>query len=313
MAAKHLFVASQVGIFENLADKPATIGELAERTGLPKSSVRILADAMVVLGILEKHDGLYHNSPEATTFLAGKTASDLRPALRLFDRVAYLNWANLENAVRSRQSSHFGALTEEQQQIFSQGVEAMTSGAANSLANVYDFGIHKRVMDIGGGTGSFLLPLLQRHPHIQECALYELPDTARVAKARLAKYGLGNKVKIIEGDFMKDNIPSGYDAIILANVVHILSPDHNIDLLRKIRHSCQSGDRLLIADFWTDSTHTKPAIAALMAGEFLVMSGEGDVYSVDEVKDWFAETDWKFVDYKQLVGPQSLVVAEATL
>jgi SAM-dependent methyltransferase len=312
MAAKHLFVASDVGIFERLADNPSTIQELAENTGLSQSSTRILADAMVVLGFLEKQDGVYRNSAEAASFLAGRTPADLRPALRLFDRVAYPNWSNLEKAIRSKQSSHFGELSEEQQKVFSQGVEALTAGAANALASAYEFERHMRVLDIGGGTGSFLLPLVRRHAHLKECALFELPDTARVAKARLAIDDLGNKVKVIEGDFMKGQIPAGYDVLILANVVHILSPDHNVDLMSKIRKSCKTGDRLLLVDFWTDSTHTKPAIAALFAGEFLVMSGEGDVYSVDDAKKWFAKTGWKFVDYKQLAGPQSLVVAEAT-
>jgi hypothetical protein len=30
------------------------------------------------------------------------------------------------------------------------------------------------------------------------------------------------------------------------------------------------GARLLLADFWTDATHTQPPFTALMAGEFLV-------------------------------------------
>jgi Dimerisation domain len=35
MAAKHLFVASEVGLFDALAAGPATIEELASRTGVP--------------------------------------------------------------------------------------------------------------------------------------------------------------------------------------------------------------------------------------------------------------------------------------
>ena len=34
MAAKHLFVANEVGLFEQLADGPATLDELAGRTGI---------------------------------------------------------------------------------------------------------------------------------------------------------------------------------------------------------------------------------------------------------------------------------------
>ena len=46
-----------------------------------------------------------------------------------------------------------------------------------------------------------------------------------------------------------------------------------------------------------------------MAGEFAVHLENGDVYSVDEVRDWLPDTGWRFVDHRALAGPQSLVVA----
>ena len=47
MAAKHLFVANEVGLFEELAEGPATLDELARRSGVPRRTLRISADAMV--------------------------------------------------------------------------------------------------------------------------------------------------------------------------------------------------------------------------------------------------------------------------
>jgi len=46
MAAKHLFVASEVGLFEALAAGPASIEELARRTGVPSRTIAIVATAM---------------------------------------------------------------------------------------------------------------------------------------------------------------------------------------------------------------------------------------------------------------------------
>ena len=47
-------------------------------------------------------------------------------------------------------------------------------GSAVALAGSYEFGRHRRLLDLGGGTGSFLVPILERHPEI-ECGLFELP------------------------------------------------------------------------------------------------------------------------------------------
>ena len=86
MSAKHLFAASQLGLFEALADSPATLEALAARTGLTPRAARISADAMVALGLLERHGDTYRNGETAATFLAGRTPADLRPFLRFWDR-----------------------------------------------------------------------------------------------------------------------------------------------------------------------------------------------------------------------------------
>jgi len=62
-------------------------------------------------------------------------------------------------------------------------------------------------------------------------------------------------------------------------------------------------------DVWTDPTHTRPVFAAMMAGQFL-LSGEGDVYSEDEIRDMLATTGWVMSARQPLAAPQSLVVAE---
>jgi len=60
-AAKHLFVANEVGLFEHLAPGPTTLDTLAQRTGVPRRTLRILADAMVALGFVEKQGEHYHS------------------------------------------------------------------------------------------------------------------------------------------------------------------------------------------------------------------------------------------------------------
>jgi SAM-dependent methyltransferase len=191
----------------------------------------------------------------------------------------------------------------------SEGVEAITAGTAQVLPTRYDFSRHRRVLDLGGGTGSFLMAVLRRHPDLA-CTLFESPSVAAVARHRLAADSLGQRIQMVEGNFFQDPIPEGYDAIIVANVVHNYSPERNYDLFRRVRRSVADGARLLSVDFWTDPTHTQPPFAALMAGGFLLTTGEGDVYSEAEAHGWLQETRWRLLERTPLAGPASLIVAE---
>jgi O-methyltransferase/methyltransferase family protein len=310
MASKFLFAATEAGLFETLAEAPAALEELASRMGLPRRTARILVDAMVALGFVEREGDRYRNGAVAEAFLAGRGPMDLRDFVSFWNRLSYPRWGKLEEALTTGQQL-FGELefTKEEQVIFSKGVAAFTTGAAMAMAATYDFKRHRRVIDVAGGTGNFLVVLLGQHPHL-EATLFELPGAAAVARQTIAASSVAARIKVAEGDIFKDPLPAGHDAVILANVVHLFGPDRVLEMLRRVRKRVPDGARLLLADFWTDTTHTQPVFAALMAGEFLINTGEGDVYSEDDVRGWFAQTGWQFVERKPLAGPQSLVVAE---
>jgi hypothetical protein len=85
----------------------------------------------------------------------------------------------------------------------------------------------------------------------------------------------------------------------------------NRALRHRRRDAAPDHARLLLADFWTEPTHTQPVHAALMAGEFAVHLRDCDVYSVDEAHAWLAETGWRLESHLPLAGPQSVIVAGA--
>jgi len=310
MAAKHLFVASAIGLFERLAGGPATLDELATNCGVPRRTLGISVDAMASLGLVERDGERYHNCAAAAAFLAGTPGPDLRPLLRVLDRISYGLWMNLEAAVRAGEGQRqFGGFSAEQQQIFSAGVGASSAASAVALAANYDFGQHRRVLDIAG-TGSFLIPILRRYPALQ-ATLFELPDACTVARQRLAGEPEGARVAVVEGDLFTNPLPGGHDVLIVANTVHVLSVAHNLDLLKAMRAGVEGDARLLLVDLWMDPTHTQPPAAPLMSGQFLVMSGEGQAYDEEQADGWLGQTGWRKLERRPLAGPASVIIAEA--
>jgi hypothetical protein len=80
MANKQLFVASEIGLLEHLAPGPTTLEELTARTGVPWRTARMIADAMVALGLLDCDAARYENSAAARAYVS----EDLRPLLALW-------------------------------------------------------------------------------------------------------------------------------------------------------------------------------------------------------------------------------------
>jgi ubiquinone/menaquinone biosynthesis C-methylase UbiE len=312
MAAKFLFAANEIGLFEALAQGAASLEELSKRTSVPLRTTGIVAAALVSLGIIEQEGEHYRNGEAAAPFLAGKRGIDLRPMLRYQDVISYPMWTKFFEVVHAGgRQPQFGNLDEVQQQIFSAGVEALTAPVAAALATTYDFSHHQRLLDIGGGTGSFLLAMLRKYPGLKG-TLFELPGACAVARQRLSQEPEKARIEIVEGDVFKAPLPPDHDVLLIANTVHVLSAARNLELMKKARAAVQVGARLLLVDLWTDATHSQPLTAALMSGQFLIMAGEGQAYSKQEADEWLKQTGWRKMERKPLAGAAGLIVAGAT-
>jgi hypothetical protein len=312
MASKHLFIANEVGMFSALADGPLALHTIAERIGVPSRTLRIIADAMVVLGFLSRHDDVYENSAVVQSFLSGRGPTDMRPFLRFWNALSYPTWLGLEASIRTGASATQGKTpTPEEERILSEGIEAINAGGAQALPHAYDFAPHRKLLNIGGWYVSFLLPVLRHCPKLQ-ATLVMLPQWFERAQAVLAaESSLAPRVSVQEGDYLCDELPRSHDIFLVTNIAHHFSPEHNVDFLNRLKAYADPGTRLLYIDFWTDARHLDPPFAALMAAEFQTLSGEGDVYSVDEARGWLAKAGWRFLDHRPLNGPSTIVVAEA--
>jgi ubiquinone/menaquinone biosynthesis C-methylase UbiE len=310
MAAKLLCVAVELGVFERLADGPLTLDELAAATGLPRRSLHVVASGLAANGVLQLEGGRFSNGEHAQAFLAGRTSVDLRPGLRLYNHIVYPMWMGFESAVRTGQPARHGQSNEAFARIFSEGVEAWTGVGARALAERYDFTPNRRILDVGGGTGSYLLPILARYPEVRG-TLYDLPPTLEVARRRLAAEPARDRIELVDGDALFDPLPEGHDVVLVAGFIHLFDPDKIALVLRRIREAVAPGARLLIVDQWMDATHTRPQFGAMLAATYLMLSGDGATYSVDEAEPWLRAAGFRLLEHRPLSGVISAVIAEA--
>ncbi|MEU7983564.1 methyltransferase [Streptosporangium canum] len=309
MAAKQLFAASEAGLFAALAEGPATVAEISARTGLPGRTARILADAMASLDLLTRDGGVYANSPSVTRYLSGTGDDvDLRPFLAFLDGISYGHWLGFGETARTALPANLD-LGEDRWGTFLTGVMTYNALHARMLAENYDFSRHRRVLDFGGLSGSFLAEALRTAPGLRGM-FFSGGDLVQHARKTLADAGMGDRVEVVDGDPLAGDVPTGFDLVLLEHVAHRFDAGQNRLIARRAREAAAPGATLLLLDFFLDSDDSQRAIDALHAGEYLVIDGT-TVYPEDEVRGWLREAGWEPVETRELPGSPRVIVAEA--
>src|SRR5690606_22947942 len=129
---------------------------------------------------LEYEDRRYRNAPDVEEFLTGRGPLDIRPVLQYFDKISFPAWVDAETAVRTGQAVR-SELGPDEIAAFEKAVALVTMPGATALANEYDFRPHRRVLDVGGGTGTFLTAVLARYDHLT-WTLLDLPPVADMVR-----------------------------------------------------------------------------------------------------------------------------------
>ncbi len=313
MLSWYIFAARRLRFFERLGERPFSAKELAENVGIGERKAGIILSNLESAGLVTRDNGAYRNSPEADHYLTGKVPDDdMRPCLRFYEEMSCPAWTRFPEAVKT-DGPIFGNLefTPEQQKIFTEGVESVTTPTARALAESYDFSQHRSVLDLGGGRGSYGIWILERHPGVFY-TLFEWPQVAKLARERFVGHKLAGKVEIHEGDFFRDPLPGNHDCVLVANVIHLYTPEENLELLRCIRKGVPDGAKLLLVDYFTGVSSVESPITLRWSGEFMMFSGgKGGGYSQQEILDLLAKTGWKYNDTLPLTSYTSCVIAEA--
>lgn len=144
----------------------------------------------------------------------------------------------------------------------------------------YDFGRHRKMLDIGGGSGAFAAAVAALTPRL-ELAIFDLPDVAPLAESRFEGTESGRRIRIHEGSFKQDAIPPGHDLITLIRILHDHDDAVAIALLAKIHAALPEGGRLLIVEPMAE-TEGAEAMGAAYFGLYLWAMGSGRPRSEQE-------------------------------
>lgn len=298
--ARVLITANNYRVFDYL-EQQKSAHQLSKRLKTDPRATEILLDALSGLGLLRKRNGRYRNSDLASQFLVeGKPyyqGDIIRHIETLWD-----NWSGLDAIMRTgkpfrRSRNH---------EAFILGMHNIASIKAKKIIDAIGMKGVKTALDLGAGPGTYTLEMARRGIHV---TLFDTPETINIAKAVVSKHKKETEhISFMQGDFIIDDIRSGYDLILMSQTAHAYSEKDNMALLKKCRKALNPGGRAVIHEFLISDDGTSPVPSALFSINMLVNTTGGRCYSPNRMRSWFLKTGFRKVK-KQPVADGVLVIA----
>ncbi len=310
-----LFTASDAGVFEVLAELgSADASVVADRLSLDPRGTRLLLDAAVAIDLLEKTDETYRNSAESSAFLVPGAPGSLAGAIR-YNRDVYPAWGELPELIRTgepveKPEVHLGE-DESRTRTFVLSMHHRAMGIGRAVVPLLDLDDKRKLLDIGGGPGTYSVLLAQANPDLN-CRVMDLPEVATIAEELINQQGMGERVKTFSGDYRHASFPDGNDVVNIFGVLHQESPESIQDILNRAYDALAPGGAIHIMDMMTDASHTAPRFSALFAVNMALTTANGWVFSDEELTGWLRAAGFEDVAIRPLPPPMPHWLATAT-
>ena len=292
----------------------------AAEEALPRG-VRLLLDACVAEGLLEKNDGVYSNTAAGRMALVPGGPADLTKAIR-YNRDVYPAWGRLADFARTgkpveRPEIHLGE-DPVRTKAFAASMFGRAMGIGRSVVPMVDLeasveGGEIRLLDLAGGPAAYAILLCQENPSLK-CVTVDLKAISAEAAGYVERFGLRDRIECRAGDYHVDTYEKGaYDAVTIFGALHQESPAQIVDILKRAHDALKPGGRLFVLDMMTDATRTAPKFSALFAVNMALTTENGWVFSDEELKGWMREAGFRPGETRAVPPPMPhwLVTAEA--
>jgi len=308
MASRVLLSGAELDLFTLLADESLTAEEIAAATRADLRGIVILLDALSALGFLMKKNDRYRTEPSVAPLLSAAAPDSILPMV-LHMATVWQNWSEITDIVLGKTKAGMkkkGALAEGNREAFIGAMHVVAAKAAPGVVAAINPGEARRLLDVGGGSGTYTLAMLDAKPEMK-ATLFDLPPVIEMARDRFQAAGMLDRVELVAGDFYKDELPPGHDLALLSAIIHQNSYAQNEALYGKIHRALNAGGRIVVRDHVMSEDRTQPLEGALFAVNMLAGTAGGRCYTFDEIKKGLTAAGFTRINLIQTNGMFSLV------
>jgi len=270
-ASQVIHAAAAFRLADLLGDESRTNDELAGETETDPGMLYRLLRALASLGVVREEAGQRFTLTEAGRPLRTDAPDSVAGWAVLIGRPYYRDaWSHLVESVRAGENAfrlahgvgvwEYRAEHPEEGAIFDAAMASSSRLVIGSLLAAYDFGRFETIVDVGGGNGALLAPLLAEHPKLRG-VLFDQPHVVQGVD-------LGPRCQVVGGSFF-EAVPDGGDAYVLKWILHDWEDEDSTVILRTI---ARTGGTVLVIERLLGPPNEDPA-AKLSDINMLVVPG----------------------------------------
>jgi 2-polyprenyl-3-methyl-5-hydroxy-6-metoxy-1,4-benzoquinol methylase len=312
-----LKAAVDLDLFTVIGKGSHSAAEIAKACNAAERGVRILSDALVVMGFLTKTGNRYSSTPDTAFFLDSRSPAYLGLAFKFLLHPSQLaHFEHLSAAVRK------GGTPDAQSNLapddpiwieFARGMAPLMVPPAQAMAGILAAELGSRpsvkVLDIAASHGLFGITVAQRLPKAHIYAL-DWGNVLAVAKENAEKQGLADRYHLLPGSAFDVDYGTGFDAILITNLLHHFEPADNEKMLKKAYAALNPGGQVIILEFVPNDDRVSPPVPAMFSLTMLGSTPLGDAYTLAEYETMCRNAG---LETPRLIAlepmPQSLVIA----
>jgi SAM-dependent methyltransferase len=282
----------ELGVFEALArGEPAALAAVASRIGVAAGHrLRALLDVLAALGAIRCERG--GREPRFA-------APEVAPAC---PEVTRDGWGRLAEVIRRDRPLPAEPGGEALRRLHHHLASAGAAAAGELVAGLGAASL----LDLGAGAGAYTKAFLEANP----AGRATLVDTGEVLALAVEWLGpLAARARWIAGDAAEVELGSGHGAALLANLLHLHSPEKSARLVAAAARAVAPGGAVAIKDLRVDDDRAGPIEGLLFALNMAIYTDAGDVYPTAQLRAWLTEAGLVDVAERRLAAaPDAIVV-----
>ncbi|MFI5782589.1 methyltransferase [Nocardia sp. NPDC051570] len=318
--SKALMSAVEIDLFSILAGSGGmTEAELRRELSLHPRLSRHFLEVLVELDLLAKEGDRYRNSPVSELYLDRAKPTFVGGFAETTNDTFYPAWGKLTTALRTGQaqapippddSDHLFRVNVHTQadrvRRFMTAMDSHSTAMARELARLLPWDEFTSFADIGGCRGNLAAHLVLAQPHLKGVC-FDRAQSEPFFDEHVAALGTVGRVTFQAGDFFADDLPK-VDVLVFGHVLHDWSPENRLILMERAHRALNPGGMVVVYDRMIDGSPLD-LHRLFYSLTFMLASGGGSEYSVDQLSQWLAEAGFHSPQSYRVLDDHTVVVA----